>query len=50
VTIPAAGGEKSIKVEGPTGPGNALVVRISEPADAKSPLLIDSLLAVRRKY
>ncbi len=49
VTIPSAGGEKTIKVEEPTGPGNSLVVRIAEPADAKSPLLIDSLIAVRRK-
>jgi hypothetical protein len=50
VTIPSPGGEKSIKVAEPTGAGNSLVVRIAEPADAKSPLLIDSLLAVRRKY
>jgi hypothetical protein len=50
VTIPSAGGEKSAKIEEPTGAGRSLVVRIAEPADAKSPLLIDSLLAVRRKY
>jgi hypothetical protein len=49
VTIPSAGGEKSLKVEQPTGPGNALVVRISEPSDARSPLLVDSLLALGLK-
>jgi len=49
VSFHSSAGEKTVKMPDPTGPSNALVVRIAEPATAKAALIIDSLLAVRHK-
>ena len=47
LSISSAEGEKSVSIPGSGGSGSGLVLKIADPADARSDLVIESILALK---
>ena len=48
LSVSSAEGEKSVAIPRPEGSGSGLVVKIADPADARSDLVIESVLALKQ--
>ena len=46
ITVPSAGGEKTVALPAPGGNGANLLLKVENPQDANSDLVIDSILAL----